>query len=553
MYVILTDLVEVTLTYVHNYVVFRSNIFCLLPIFCRRFPLGNSNSVSLHDRLKENFDVSSHSESAATVVIIPGENGSGEKVEHSALSYRQSYFQDMPLPAPRPLLLNRPANFREKKVPNSNARTRPIRLRPRHPLCSKCRSKCGTNFTASTSHNSGEKSDKPSFIKKHKADSALPKNLSSKRSITTGENLAAVRKTSPVIKISYASPQGKGHVVRIPAKTHSTAYKNSTTLNQNHRLCQNDRQNTQKVLKKAKSSVKTLPKSKTNKPLVNGFHHGNGPKSYHEQHRRIRIIKSKGTYHSASANQSGNVKNIESSQVNNQTLSASATLSSGKTGKIIGNSLHLCAKTTLEEPAVQNSDAKVSVPTFDSSTQYSNHSKVTSRRIQKDEISTDNLEVCSVIEGDSNVPIVSILDQEVSLLIENHKPVLPLKMQVHKKNVTKSCLQDGREMCIGDIVWGKITGFPWWPGRIVEIVVSRYENGTLLSQLAQITWFASTTISHMPLTELYPFLPFFTERYNRKKKGIYRDAVRQATEAATTLSAEVRALNTMFETSTLQP
>ncbi len=95
--------------------------------------------------------------------------------------------------------------------------------------------------------------------------------------------------------------------------------------------------------------------------------------------------------------------------------------------------------------------------------------------------------------------------------------------------------------------------FPWWPGRIVEIVVSRHENGTLLSQLAQITWFASTTISHMPLTDLYPFLPFFAERYNRKKKGIYKDAVRQATEAATTLSPEVRALHTMFETSTLQP
>lgn len=192
--------------------------------------------------------MSSHSESAATVVM-PGENGSGEKVEHSALSYRQSYFQDMPLPAPRPLLLNRPANFREKKAPSSNTRTRPIRLRPRRPLCSKCRSQCSNNVTSSVPHSSGGKIDKTSFIRKHKAEIVTPKHFGSKKS-ATGDTIAGLRKTSPVIKISYASPQGKGHVVRIPAKTHSAAYKNSTSLNQNSELGHADRQKAQKMLKK---------------------------------------------------------------------------------------------------------------------------------------------------------------------------------------------------------------------------------------------------------------------------------------------------------------
>ncbi|XP_033633447.1 PWWP domain-containing protein 2A-like [Asterias rubens] len=479
---------------------------------------------------------------------MPGEDGSGEKVEHSALSYRQSYFQDMPLPAPRPLLLNRPTNFREKKVPNSNTRTRPIRLRPRRPLCSKCRSQCSNNVTSSVPHGSGGKIDKASFVRKHKAEIATPKYFGSKKS-TTGDTNAGLRKTSPVIKISYASPQGKGHVVRIPAKTHSTAYKNRTSLSQNSDLGHTNRQKAQKCLKKAKSNVKTSV-SKTNKGL-NGFLPSSGPKSYHEQHRRIRIIKSKGTYHSASANEIGYSKHSESSQARNQNQTVSSG-TSRKTAKSTENELHACSKTFLTEPHLKNVQVFVNNH-FNAQQQEVSTQNASNSTGQRDTFtcSSDNVEVSSSLDIESDV--LSVVNPTETLLSESKQCITPMKIQVHKKNITKSCLKDGREMCIGDIVWGKITGFPWWPGRIVEIVVSRRENGTLLSQLAQITWFASTTISHMPLTDLYPFLRFFAERYNRKKKGIYKDAVRQATEAATTLSPEVRALHTMFETSTLQP
>ncbi|XP_038064304.1 PWWP domain-containing protein 2A-like isoform X2 [Patiria miniata] len=510
-------------------------------------PLGISSPVSLCERLKNNFDEVSQSERATTVVVMPQENGPGEvgKVEHSALSYRQSYFQDMPLPSPRPLLMNKTANFKEKKMSNTSVRTRPIRLRPRRPLCSKCRSQCSNSAAASGSHTSGKKTDKLPLIRKHKKEDASTKYVGNKKSKTCSADVTGVRKTSPVIKISYASPQGKGHVVRIPAKTHSATYRNSTESNRTSKLKQTEQLKSQKILKKARTPPKRKS-SKPVKPVLNGFLHSSDTKSYHEEHRRIRIIKSEGTYYSTAPNHCGDVKSYSRSQLMDQSQSMA---SSGNT--TVG-SLHCVSRCQ----GVRESNAKSTNKQDDNMLGIdSAHACSTSREYhnhRKDKCGPDDIVVGSSVEGIMDVCMETEESNIISVVhAKDHVP--PLKVQVHKKNVTKSRLQDGREMCIGDIVWGKITGFPWWPGRIVEIVVSRHEDGTLISQLAQITWFASTTISHMPLTELYPFLPYFTERYNRKKKGIYRDAVRQATEAATTLSAEVRALNTMFETSTLQP
>ena len=123
-----------------------------------------------------------------------------------------------------------------------------------------------------------------------------------------------------------------------------------------------------------------------------------------------------------------------------------------------------------------------------------------------------------------------------------------IKPSVHRKNVTKSILPGGRCVCVGDIIWGKITGFPWWPGRIVQIIVTRKPEGTVASQEAQITWFASRSISYMPLNKLPPFLADFKKHYDKKRKGLYKEAIAQATKAAEALSSEVRELHTMFET-----
>ncbi|KAM4747112.1 PWWP domain-containing protein 2A [Rhinophrynus dorsalis] len=123
-----------------------------------------------------------------------------------------------------------------------------------------------------------------------------------------------------------------------------------------------------------------------------------------------------------------------------------------------------------------------------------------------------------------------------------------LKIKVFSKNVSKCVTPDGRTICVGDIVWAKIYGFPWWPARILTITISRKDNGLLVRQEARISWFGSPTTSYLALSQLSPFLENFQSRFNKKRKGLYRKAITEAAKAAKQLTPEVRALLTQFET-----
>ncbi|CAH0587116.1 unnamed protein product [Chrysodeixis includens] len=72
----------------------------------------------------------------------------------------------------------------------------------------------------------------------------------------------------------------------------------------------------------------------------------------------------------------------------------------------------------------------------------------------------------------------------------------------------------------GDVVWGKVLGFPWWPGRVLSVTPS---------SKAHVSWYASTTTSLMPCDSLSPFLEDYKMRFNKKKRGAYKEAVKQAT------------------------
>ncbi|KAL3043077.1 hypothetical protein OYC64_020899 [Pagothenia borchgrevinki] len=120
---------------------------------------------------------------------------------------------------------------------------------------------------------------------------------------------------------------------------------------------------------------------------------------------------------------------------------------------------------------------------------------------------------------------------------------------VFSKPVSKVLLPDGRSLCLGDIVWAKISGFPWWPARVLSITVSRRsDTGLAVRQEARVSWFGSPTTSFLPLTQLSPFLESFQCRFDRKRKGPYRRAIAEAASAAKQLTPEVRALLTQFET-----
>ena len=115
---------------------------------------------------------------------------------------------------------------------------------------------------------------------------------------------------------------------------------------------------------------------------------------------------------------------------------------------------------------------------------------------------------------------------------ENVEAFRPLMMKIQTNSVSKCVTADGRKISIGDIVWGKIQGFPWWPGRVLSIAVSKRDNDIVFRQLAHVSWFGSSTMSNIQCSDLYPFLEDFKLRYKRKKRGPYKIAIKQATIAA---------------------
>ncbi|XP_022665020.1 PWWP domain-containing protein 2A-like [Varroa jacobsoni] len=90
----------------------------------------------------------------------------------------------------------------------------------------------------------------------------------------------------------------------------------------------------------------------------------------------------------------------------------------------------------------------------------------------------------------------------------------------------------------GDVVWGKVMGFPWWPGRILSIGAEDETSSAndsdmaLLNGEAHVAWFGSSTSSRILTSSLAPFLRDFKLRYNRRKRGPYKEAIRQATQEA---------------------
>ncbi|KAK7479306.1 hypothetical protein BaRGS_00029476 [Batillaria attramentaria] len=111
----------------------------------------------------------------------------------------------------------------------------------------------------------------------------------------------------------------------------------------------------------------------------------------------------------------------------------------------------------------------------------------------------------------------------------------PLMMKIQTQSLTKCYNSRGREIRVGDVVWGKVQGFPWWPGRVNSINVTQRDHrdqDRIVTQLCHVSWFGSSTMSHMPSSDLHPFLEDFGARYSKKKRGPYRVAIQQALLAA---------------------
>uniref|UniRef100_A0A3B4BNA9 DNA (cytosine-5-)-methyltransferase n=1 Tax=Periophthalmus magnuspinnatus TaxID=409849 RepID=A0A3B4BNA9_9GOBI len=92
--------------------------------------------------------------------------------------------------------------------------------------------------------------------------------------------------------------------------------------------------------------------------------------------------------------------------------------------------------------------------------------------------------------------------------------------------------EDGRGFGIGDLVWGKLRGFSWWPGRIVSWYMtgrSRAAEGT-----RWVMWFGDSKFSVVCVEKLMP-LSCFSNAFHQptyNKQPMYRKAIYEVLQVA---------------------
>ncbi|NXG30600.1 PWP2A protein, partial [Dromaius novaehollandiae] len=480
------------------------------------------------------------------------------------LFIRDTYNQSIPQPPPRKIKRPKRKMYREEPTSIMNA----IKLRPRQVLCDKCKNsvvaekkeiKKGGNASDSSKYEDNKK-------RRNESVTTVNKKLKTDHKVD-GKSQNESQKRNAVVKVSNIA-HSRSRVVKVSAQANtSKAQLNTKKVLQSKNM---DHAKAREVLKMAKEKAQkkqsatsssknahskvhftrrlqntssgSLPPRLRLKPqryrneendssLKTGLEKIRSGKMATKPQSRCSSTRSAGE--APSENQSPSKGPEEASSEVQDTSEVHVTVDQDEhqtLGKR-GSKSNITVYMTLNQKKSDSSSA--SVCSSDST----------------DDLKSTNSE-CSSTEsfdfppGSMHAPSSS----SSSSSKEEKKLSNSLKMKVFSKNVSKCVTPDGRTICVGDIVWAKIYGFPWWPARILTITVSRKDNGLLVRQEATISWFGSPTTSFLALSQLSPFLENFQLRFNKKRKGLYRKAITEAAKAAKQLTPEVRALLTQFET-----
>ena len=486
-----------------------------------------------------------------------------KRIEMSALVHRHTYCQTNTGGAleSKPQLLH-PRKSIARPLRDKNIRNN-MRLRPRQVLCTNCKQSIHDTVVNVRIPNDDSKDQctkenmkelpkvkqcsgilDESQLKKRPHEDSVQSLLPRKKSHWS--QLLKVSKTrAPVIKISFATPHGVGRVhrvVSIPVRpsngttTESESDANAKSPRQSDRACpakygqyKKWRKSLRKAKLKAKSSPVVVKDAAVNIQRVP--HH---KKSKHGKHKAKRKHKHKDTA----------VEQTDSGVVVRNDLSPDTQIVENADDDVVGEYVadDDCWQDGSDDAMFVDSDQH-----YDEYSIMSNHDESSLKRkickvhaplddgnskgsFESSSHSHNSEDVVDLISDDEsqNGALADSSDKEG----EEREPLQPLMMRIHTCAVTSCTTKEGSTFTIDDIVWGKIHGFPWWPGRVCTMTVSKKDNGIVIAQLARVAWFGSATVSHMPCAELCPFLRDFKLRYNKKKRGAYKLAIKQATIAA---------------------
>ncbi|XP_013778302.1 uncharacterized protein LOC106462882 isoform X1 [Limulus polyphemus] len=359
---------------------------------------------------------------------------------------------------------------------------------------------------------------------------------------------STLAKTSPVIKISFANPQGKDMVLKIPARPPSTpvaeagsdtegswASKDSPDRKMLSLKDDASTKAARKALKKAKKEAQRKANFSSLSPnTYNGDSNLHKHRSgHHHKHKLKRKRRHKDLLHT-------NDKGEENEYINeNGVMNYHGAIEDGIRKKLTSRSFHNQShilKSEPEPPGIYYEDVKNQC--------LRQKLSINLKRLNAKAYMRCSPKYCEAPDEDSNGSAggnatwsgsgsengdVPDFPKHATSPFRKMDHLKPLMMRISTHSVSKCVLESGREMMIGDIVWGKIHGFPWWPGKVLALTVSQRDNGVTISQQAHVSWFGSPTSSFMPCNQLTPFIDDFKARYNKKKRGPYREAIRQAT------------------------
>ncbi|XP_028585692.2 PWWP domain-containing protein 2B [Podarcis muralis] len=456
---------------------------------------------------------------------------------------RRSYNQWVPQPPPRTIKRTKRRLSRNRDPGRLIMST--IRLRPRRVLCEKCKNTLSPEEGNKARQNTKTRrklSIEDKEQKRHSESDYGEKR--GKREKREEEKFPReLMHRTPVIKISYSTPQGKGEVVKIPSRVHGSGKlfcpQSRGEDQEETRDSEEDRETKCFVDKSAGGQLASIPKLKLTRPVHSSadvpppkirlkphrINEGDNVSIYKAElidqmnvlpgHRESRAAsfytdesadRSLAEMSSGSSCEDDDFKRFPQGKDGHDNL---AFLMNYRKRKADSSSLSVCSNDSLDES--KSSSSEVTSP-----------------------------DMCDFLPGD---------DASVSSSSKDERKIVPpLTVRLHTQSVAKCITEDGRTISVGDIVWGKIHGFPWWPARVLDINVSQKENGDPSWQEAKVSWFGSPTTSFLSLSKLSPFSEYFKLRFNRKKKGMYRKAITEAAKAVEHLTPEIRDLLTQFET-----